>query len=83
MHGQDKAFFGHGLPNQRSGPLRGSLIVIEGTDEADLHWKAQADARRIEIDLDGSDPLRVGVVLDVRKGRTDDEESITPCECFV
>jgi dTMP kinase len=32
MHGQDKAFYGHGLPNLKVGPLRGSLIVIEGTD---------------------------------------------------
>jgi dTMP kinase len=32
MHGEDKAFYGHGLPNLKAGPLRGSLIVIEGTD---------------------------------------------------
>src|SRR5512144_2532330 len=32
MHGQDKAFYGHGLPTLNIGPLRGSLIVIEGTD---------------------------------------------------
>jgi dTMP kinase len=32
MHGQDKPFYGHGLPNLKAGPLRGSLIVIEGTD---------------------------------------------------
>jgi dTMP kinase len=32
MHGEDKAFYGHGLPNLKVGPLRGSLIVIEGTD---------------------------------------------------
>jgi dTMP kinase len=32
MHGQDKAFYGHGLPALNIGPLRGSLIVIEGTD---------------------------------------------------
>ncbi|MGD9765110.1 MAG: dTMP kinase [Candidatus Binatia bacterium] len=32
MHGQDKAFYGNGLPNLKVGPLRGSLIVIEGTD---------------------------------------------------
>ena len=32
MHGQDKPFYGHGLPNLKTGPLRGSLIVIEGTD---------------------------------------------------
>ncbi|MDX2171216.1 MAG: dTMP kinase [Deltaproteobacteria bacterium] len=32
MHGQNKAFYGHGLPNLKVGPLRGSLIVIEGTD---------------------------------------------------
>jgi dTMP kinase len=32
MHGGDKAFYGHGLPNLKVGPLRGSLIVIEGTD---------------------------------------------------
>jgi dTMP kinase len=31
MHGQDKAFYGHGLPNVKPG-LRGSLIVVEGTD---------------------------------------------------
>jgi dTMP kinase len=32
MHGQHKAFYGHGLPNLKVGPLSGSLIVIEGTD---------------------------------------------------
>jgi dTMP kinase len=32
MHGQDKSFYGYGLPNVTAGPLRGSLIVIEGTD---------------------------------------------------
>lgn len=32
MHGHNKAFYGHGLPNLKVGPLRGSLIVIEGTD---------------------------------------------------
>lgn len=32
MHGQDKAWYGHGLPNLNVGKLRGSLIVIEGTD---------------------------------------------------
>ena len=32
MHGEDKASYGHGLPNLNVGRLRGSLIVIEGTD---------------------------------------------------
>ena len=32
MHGEDKAFYGHGLPYLRLGKLSGSLIVIEGTD---------------------------------------------------
>ena len=32
MHGQDKTFYGQGLPYLHVGPLRGSLIVIEGTD---------------------------------------------------
>jgi len=32
MHGEDKAFYGHGLPYLKLGGLRGSLIVIEGTD---------------------------------------------------
>ncbi|MBI1814929.1 MAG: dTMP kinase [Deltaproteobacteria bacterium] len=32
MHGEDKAFYGHGLPYLKIGSLRGSLIVIEGTD---------------------------------------------------
>jgi dTMP kinase len=32
MHGEDKAFYGHGLPYRKVGPLSGSLIVIEGTD---------------------------------------------------
>lgn len=32
MHGQNKTFYGHGLPNLKVGPLRGSLIVVEGTD---------------------------------------------------
>jgi len=32
MHGEDKPFYGHGLPNLKIGPLRGSLIVLEGPD---------------------------------------------------
>jgi dTMP kinase len=33
MHGEDKAYYGHGLPYlTTAGSLRGSLIVIEGTD---------------------------------------------------
>ena len=32
MHNQDKPFFGHGLTTRHAGPLRGSLIVVEGTD---------------------------------------------------
>jgi dTMP kinase len=32
VHGHNKAFYGHGLPNLKVGPLRGSLIVVEGTD---------------------------------------------------
>src|SRR5262245_6479833 len=32
MHGEDKVFYGHGLPYLKMGALRGSLIVIEGTD---------------------------------------------------
>lgn len=32
MHGEDKPFYGHGLPSLQASPLRGSLIVIEGTD---------------------------------------------------
>jgi dTMP kinase len=32
MHDQDKPFYGHGLPYLKLGPLRGSLIVVEGTD---------------------------------------------------
>jgi len=32
MHGHDKSFYGQGLPYSKVGPLRGSLIVIEGTD---------------------------------------------------
>jgi dTMP kinase len=32
MHDGDKKFYGHGLPYLKLGPLRGSLIVIEGTD---------------------------------------------------
>jgi dTMP kinase len=32
MHGENKPFYGHGLPNLNVGRLRGSLIVIEGTD---------------------------------------------------
>ena len=32
VHGQHKTFYGHGLPNLKVGPLRGSLIVVEGTD---------------------------------------------------
>jgi dTMP kinase len=32
MHGDNKEFSGHGLPYLKVGPLRGSLIVIEGTD---------------------------------------------------
>jgi dTMP kinase len=32
VHDADKAFYGNGLPYLKIGPLRGSLIVIEGTD---------------------------------------------------
>jgi len=32
MHGEDKPFYGHGLPTLNVGRMRGSLIVIEGTD---------------------------------------------------
>lgn len=32
MHGEDKPFYGNGLPNLKVGPLRGSLIVLEGPD---------------------------------------------------
>jgi dTMP kinase len=32
MHDQDKRFYGNGLPYLKVGPLKGSLIVIEGTD---------------------------------------------------
>src|SRR5713101_5785348 len=32
MHGDNKEFYGHGLPYRKVGPLSGSLIVIEGTD---------------------------------------------------
>ena len=32
MHDGDKAFYGNGLPYLKINPLRGSLIVIEGTD---------------------------------------------------
>jgi len=32
MHDADKLFFGNGLPYLKVGPLKGSLIVIEGTD---------------------------------------------------
>ncbi len=32
MHDQDKTYYGPGLPYLKVGPLRGSLIVIEGTD---------------------------------------------------
>jgi len=32
MHNEDKAFYGHGLAYLKVGALRGSLIVLEGTD---------------------------------------------------
>jgi dTMP kinase len=32
MHGADKRFYGNGLPYLKVGPLKGSLIVVEGTD---------------------------------------------------
>jgi dTMP kinase len=32
MHDEDKAFYGYGLPYVKAAGLRGSLIVIEGTD---------------------------------------------------
>ena len=32
MHDADKKYYGHGLPYLKVGPLRGSLIVVEGTD---------------------------------------------------
>ncbi len=32
MHDADKRFYGNGLPYLKLGPLKGSLIVVEGTD---------------------------------------------------
>jgi dTMP kinase len=32
MHGADKHFYGNGLPYLKLGPVKGSLIVVEGTD---------------------------------------------------
>src|SRR5262245_27941966 len=49
MHDQDKTFCGHGLPYKNVGPLRGSLIVIEGTDSVGRSTQIQQLTEWLEV----------------------------------
>ena len=49
MHDADKAFYGNGLPYLKVGPLRGSLIVIEGTDGVGRSTQIEQLTRWLEV----------------------------------
>ncbi len=49
MHDGDKAFYGNGLPYLKISPLRGSLIVIEGTDGVGRSTQIEQLTRWLEI----------------------------------
>jgi dTMP kinase len=49
MHDADKQFFGNGLPYLKVGPLRGSLIVIEGTDGVGRSTQIEELTRWLEV----------------------------------
>ena len=49
MHDADKAFYGNGLPYLKISPLRGSLIVIEGTDDVGRSTQIEQLTRWLEV----------------------------------
>jgi dTMP kinase len=49
VHDADKTFYGNGLPYLKVGPLRGSLIVIEGTDGVGRSTQIEQLTRWLEI----------------------------------
>src|SRR5882724_9052796 len=49
MHDSDKQFYGNGLPYLKVGPLKGSLIVIEGTDGVGRSTQIEALTRWLEV----------------------------------
>jgi len=49
MHDTDKHFYGNGLPYLKVGPLKGSLIVIEGTDGVGRSTQIEALTRWLEV----------------------------------
>lgn len=49
MHDGDKAFYGNGLPYLKVSPLRGSLIVIEGTDGVGRSTQIEQLTRWLEV----------------------------------
>lgn len=49
MHDGDKTFYGNGLPYLKISPLRGSLIVIEGTDGVGRSTQIEQLTRWLEV----------------------------------
>ena len=49
MHDADKTFYGNGLPYLKVSPLRGSLIVIEGTDGVGRSTQIEQLTRWLEV----------------------------------
>jgi dTMP kinase len=49
MHDADKTFYGRGLPYLKVGPLKGSLIVIEGTDGVGRSTQIEQLTRWLEV----------------------------------
>jgi dTMP kinase len=49
VHDADKAFYGNGLPYLKVGPLRGSLIVVEGTDGVGRSTQIEQLTRWLEV----------------------------------
>jgi len=49
VHDADKAFYGNGLPYLKISPLRGSLIVIEGTDGVGRSTQIEQLTRWLEV----------------------------------
>jgi len=49
VHDADKAFYGNGLPYLNINPLRGSLIVIEGTDGVGRSTQIEQLTRWLEV----------------------------------
>ncbi len=49
MHDADKLFYGNGLPYLKVGPLKGSLIVLEGTDGVGRSTQIEALTQWLEV----------------------------------